>query len=166
MTQPHDGAILLVYSKMDNLEDKFYLAINKVLEKTNMSLLKVNINKKRSGYDIKLIIDSKNGISLNDCAHVSQLTKDTINLEQLISDDFNLEVSSPGVNRPLFTIKDYSDFVGETIKVKLKIPVNEKRNIKGKIISVKENIVILEENNNQMKIYFENINKGNLIKDI
>ena len=107
MTQPHEGAILLVYSKMNSLEDKFYLVINQILGKTDMNLLNVNINKQRSGYKIKLIIDSKQGVSLDDCVYVSRLTKDAINMEQLIIDDFNLEVSSPGINRPLFTINDF-----------------------------------------------------------
>ena len=166
MTQPHEGAILLVYSKMNSLEDKFYLVINQMLGKTDMNLLNVNINKQRSGYKIKLIIDSKQGVSLDDCAYVSRLTKDAINMEQLIIDDFNLEVSSPGINRPLFTINDYLDFAGEIAKITLKTPIGEKRNLKGKIISVKDNIIILEENNNIIEINFENINKANLIKDI
>ena len=87
-------------------------------------------------------------------------------MEQLIIDDFNLEVSSPGINRPLFTINDYLDFAGEIAKITLKTPIGEKRNLKGKIISVKDNIIILEENNNNIEINFENINKANLIKDI
>ena len=53
-------------------------------------------------------------------------------MEQLIIDDFNLEVSSPGINRPLFTINDYLDFAGEIAKITLKTPIGEKRNLKGK----------------------------------
>ena len=103
---------------MNDLEDKFYLVINQMLEKTDMKVINVNINRKKIDYDIRLVIDSDRGVNIDDCAYVSRIAKDAINLEKIIETDFNLEVSSPGINRPLFTLNDYASFVGEIVKLK------------------------------------------------
>ena len=94
------------------------------------------------------------------------LDKDAINLEKIIATDFNLEVSSPGINRPLFTLNDYASFVGEIIKLKLKTPMEDRKNLKGKIIGIENSYIIIETNNINIKVDFNNINKGNIIKDI
>ena len=151
---------------MNDLEDKFYLAINQMLEKTDMKVVNVNINRKKIDYDIRLVIDSDRGVNIDDCAYVSRVAKDAINLEKIIATDFNLEVSSPGINRPLFTLNDYASFVGEIIKLKLKTPMEDRKNLKGKIIGIENSYIIIETNNINIKVDFNNINKGNIIKDI
>ena len=151
---------------MNDLEDKFYLVINQMLEKTDMKVVNVNINRKKINYDIRLIIDSDGGVNIDDCAYVSRVAKDAINLEKIIATDFNLEVSSPGINRPLFTLNDYASFVGESIKLKLKTPMEDRKNLKGKIVGIENSYIIIETNNINIKVDFNNINKGNIIKDI
>lgn len=151
---------------MNDLEDKFYLVINQMLEKTDMKVINVNINRKKIDYDIRLVIDSDRGVNIDDCAYVSRIAKDAINLEKIIETDFNLEVSSPGINRPLFTLNDYASFVGEIIKLKLKIPIEDRKNLKGKIVGIENSYVIIETDNVNIKVDFNNINKGNIIKDI
>ena len=151
---------------MNDLEDKFYLVINQMLEKTDMKVVNVNINRKKIDYDIRLVIDSDRGVNIDDCAYVSRVAKDAINLEKIIATDFNLEVSSPGINRPLFTLNDYSSFVREIIKLKLKTPMEDRKNLKGKIIGIENSYIIIETNNINIKVDFNNINKGNIIKDI
>ena len=105
-------------------------------------------------------------MNIDDCAYVSRVAKDAINLEKIIATDFNLEVSSPGINRPLFTLNDYASFVGESIKLKLKTPMEDRKNLKGKIVGIENSYIIIETNNINIKVDFNNINKGNIIKDI
>ena len=89
---------------MNDLEDKFYLVINQMLEKTDMKVINVNINRKKIDYDIRLVIDSDRGVNIDDCAYVSRIAKDAINLEKIIATDFNLEVSSQNK----FTVYSFS----------------------------------------------------------
>ncbi|MEC9206034.1 MAG: hypothetical protein VYE31_02445 [Pseudomonadota bacterium] len=149
---------------MDNLENKLFLAINQILEKTDMSVLNVKIDKGRLDHNIKIIIDSDNGINIDNCAHVSRLTTGTIKINKLVDGNFNLEVSSPGINRQLFKLEDYLSFVGENVKIQLKSPENKQKNFSGKIIKVKNNYIVVEVDNINKEIDFDNIKKANIVK--
>ena len=73
-------------------------------------------------------------------------------------------MSSPGVNRPLFILEDYTCFVGESVKLKLKIPIANQKNFTGKIIGIEDNYIVLKIDGMNKKIDFNNIKKANIIK--
>ncbi len=152
------------FLQMDDLEDKLFLTINQILEKTDMNVLNVKIDRKKVTHNIRVIVDSDTGVSVDSCAYVSKLTTDAIKINKLINEDFNLEVSSPGINRELFKLEDYLVFLGEKVKIKLKSPENNQKNFLGKIIEVKNNYIVVEIDNINREIDFNNIKKANIIK--
>ncbi|MBH44058.1 MAG: hypothetical protein CMD88_01185 [Gammaproteobacteria bacterium] len=151
---------------MDDFEEKLYKTVNDLLKNEKMNILNINIVKNKFRSNIKIIIDSPDGVNIEDCVKVSKITRNAIQLDNVLDGDFDLEVSSPGINRPLFNIKDYNSNKGMTVKMKLKSPQNNRKNLIGKIVEIKNDIITIDSDGKNFLVSIENIQKANLIKDI
>ena len=112
---------------------------------------------------LRLYIDNEKGIFIEDCAETSRQVSAVMDVEDPISTEYTLEVSSPGVDRPLFTAEQYQLYVGETVKVQVTMPVAGSRNLKGTVIGVEGQMLTLSVDGNELIIALDNIRKGNLI---
>ncbi|NOZ54235.1 MAG: ribosome maturation factor RimP [Gammaproteobacteria bacterium] len=83
---------------------------------------------------LRLYIDSENGITADDCARVSHQVSGLLEVEDVIRGDYNLEVSSPGLDRPLFTLEHFERFVGRNAKVHLTVAIKGGRKFSGIIV--------------------------------
>ena len=141
-------------------------SINDILGIDNTRVLNVNINKFSKGTKIQVMIDNKNGITVDECVRVSRITEDIIKLDDGFKNEYTLEVTSPGINRPLFSEDDYKDNIGSKVKVSLKKMQNNTKNIFGIIMEVVGESVVIKSRNKSYKIEFENIKKANLNREI
>ena len=96
---------------MNDIEESLFQALNEIVEKKDMRVVNINISGVAKSPSIQIIIDSIQGVSLDDCSFVSKLTNDIIKVNGYYSDDYNLEVSSPGVNRQLFSLDDFLSLI-------------------------------------------------------
>ena len=141
-------------------------SINDILGIDNTRVLNVNINKFSKGTKIQVMIDNKNGITVDECVRVSRITEDIIKLDDGFKNEYTLEVTSPGINRPLFSEDDYKDNIGSKVKVSLKKMQNNTKNIFGIIMEVVGESVVIKSRNKSYKIEFENIKTANLDREI
>lgn len=116
---------------------------------------------------LRIYIDRQDGnISLDDCTRVSREISAILDVEDLITGSYRLEVSSPGLERSLFKIEHFQRFIGEGIQIRLFTPENGRRKFSGVIKEVKDHVVIIVANENGTeRIYelpFEKIEKANL----
>ena len=88
---------------------------------------------------LRLYIDREGGVNLDDCTHVSRMLGALLDVEDPIPGRYNLEISSPGLNRRLRRPKDFQTRLGETIKVTLLKPLNGRRRFKGVLLDCQEN---------------------------
>jgi len=112
---------------------------------------------------LRIYIDHEDGITVDDCAKVSRQVSAVLDVEDPITKEFNLEVSSPGLDRPLFTIEQYKKFVDAKIKCKLRMPFNGRRNFTGKLIEVNEQSIVLSIDNEEIELYFDDIESANIL---
>ncbi|MGL4836897.1 MAG: ribosome maturation factor RimP, partial [Shewanella sp.] len=112
---------------------------------------------------LRVFIDGDNGINIEDCANASRQVSAVLDVEDPISTEYTLEVSSPGVDRPLFTAEQYAAYVGEDVKVQLTMPVAGSRNLKGAISKVEGQMLSLNVNGKELVVALDNIRKGNVI---
>ena len=104
-----------------------------------------------------------NGLDINDCVKISKFASVLFEKENTINFDFVLEVSSPGINRPLIKIDDYRNHLGSYVDIKLKKIINKKRKISGKIINLQdEEAIELKQNKQTFLIPFNIISECNL----
>ena len=151
---------------MSDLEVKLMDAINEILRVDDTRVLIVKINKFSRNTKIQVIIDNQNGITVDECVRVSRMTEDVIKLEDAFKSDYTLEVTSPGINRPLFIEDDYRDNIGSKVKISLRKMQDNTKNISGTIMEVIDKYVFIKSRNKSHKIGLENIKKANLDREI
>jgi ribosome maturation factor RimP len=114
---------------------------------------------------LRIYIDTANGILVEDCTKVSHQVSGVLDVEDPISDNYSLEVSSPGEDRPFYKISQFERYIGSTVAVHLFSPVNGRRKITGKIIQVEGDVITFEENENIYPIPFAAMSKARLVPD-
>lgn len=105
---------------------------------------------------IEIFVDSEEGITSDDCAKISRTITEVFEKLDVVGDKFRLDVSSPGIDRPLKYIKQYPKNVGRNFEVMYEDD-SVKEKIKGKLVEVKENDLFFETKNGQLKLPFEKI---------
>ena len=153
---------------MNELEKKLMSTINDLVLKKDFFVLNLKLRQSKSTPNISVIVDSSKTVSVDDCAYVSNVINDVLKVDEKFSDykDFALEVSSPGINRELFTLSDYKKYVGEKVQIKLKKSLNGVKNIKAKLIAVDDRFIKISSRNETYTIEFYNIKNANLNIDI
>jgi ribosome maturation factor RimP len=112
---------------------------------------------------LRVYIDHTNGILVEDCEKVSRQVSGILDVEDPIPGEYTLEVSSPGMDRPLFTIEQFSAFVGEQVKVRLRSPYEGRRNFQGLLRGVEEQDVVVQVDDHEYLLPIEMIDKANVI---
>ena len=116
---------------------------------------------------VRIFIDQPDGISLSDCERFSKRFSVMLDVEDFLPFSYVLEVSSPGLDRPLMKEKDFERFSGKAAKIRTRIPVEGQRNFRGRILGVVNGRVSLEtEPGRQVEIAVGEIEKANLVIEI
>ncbi|MDO5577194.1 MAG: ribosome maturation factor RimP [Fibrobacter sp.] len=110
---------------------------------------------------LRITIDSEAGIAINDCETVSRAISEILDSEEFDHDQaYSLEVSSPGIDRPLKTERDYNRIIGNPVVVNLKESVLGKKNIEGVVDKCENGVLVLNINNKIVEISLSNIYSG------
>ena len=125
--------------------------------------LEYNPNPKHSV--LRIYIDHENGVGIQDCETVSRETAALLDVKDPIRSHYNLEVSSPGLDRPLFTPAHYSEFTGFEVQINLYAPQDGRRKFSGPILSAGESSVNIEQDGSEVTLEYDNIAKARLIPD-
>lgn len=140
--------------------------IREIVEKLGYECVGVALVFQGRARYLRIFIDSIGGILVKDCETVSRAVSRFLDEhEELIPGAFYLEVSSPGLERPLFSLEDYGKFVGKQVQVRLHRAFEGQKKISGTLEGVEENTVLLKENESGAlrRVPFEAISKGQLV---
>tara|TARA_B100000959_G_C14377727_1_gene376745 strand:- start:7 stop:468 length:462 start_codon:yes stop_codon:yes gene_type:complete len=126
------------------IADKVLSIINPSIQDLGYELLGIEYVPSGKHSILRLYIDSEDGIGVDDCEIVSRQVSAIMDVEDPISGQYNLEVSSPGIERPLFVVAHYMRFLGHDVRLRTYRPVEGRRNFTGAIGSVSEKSNSLE----------------------
>jgi len=115
---------------------------------------------------LRIYIDKPDGITLTDCEQVSRQVTGVLDVEDPIQGAYNLEVSSPGLDRPLFTLPQFARYTGSEVKVNLATKLDGRRKLTGRIIGTQDNQVLLEVDGKEYKVPAEAIDNARLVPEI
>ena len=116
---------------------------------------------------LRVYIDHENGIGVDDCVAISHQISAILDVEEPIQQAYDLEVSSPGINRPLFKAQDYEQYLGHSAKIKMAVPLNGRRNFKGVLQGVIDSrSVQIMVDNEGYDLPISDIAKANLVDEI
>lgn len=129
----------------------------------------VHVEEKGAGKEkiLRVFIDKPEGVTIEDCSQVSRGLSDRLDAEDLIHTEYILEVSSPGLERELYSLQDFEKFAGNPAKVKTKQPVNGQKNFRGKILKVEgEQIFFDDRTSGEVNFPYDAVLKANLEFDL
>ena len=112
---------------------------------------------------LRIYIDHKDGITVDDCGAVSLQVSALLDVEDPIPGHYSLEVSSPGLDRPLRKEEDFYRFAGEKVKLKLDIPIKGRRNFTGRLIGLENGEVVIDVDGTEYAIPINDIGKARLV---
>lgn len=112
---------------------------------------------------LRVFIEHEQGISVDDCEAVSRQLSAVLDVEDPISGEYTLEVSSPGMDRPLFTLDQFVAYVGHQVKVRTRVAVEERRNFQGVLKGVEDQNVVVQVDQYEYLLPIESIEKANVI---
>lgn len=133
--------------KVDSLIEKIYQLVRPVTEELQYELYHIEYVKENGEYYLRIYIDKDGGISLTDCEKVSRRVSDIMDEEDPIPVAYYLEVSSPGLNRGLYTEAHYVMQIGKEVLIRFKKSFEGKKNVKGILREVKEDSIVVEAEN-------------------
>jgi len=144
-------------------EQKLTDMLRPAVEETGKELLGIEFISAGNNSVLRLFIDHENGIDVDDCAEVSRQVGAILDVEDPISSEYNLEVSSPGIDKPLFDMAHFKSVIGETVNIKLSMPLNGRRKFKGTLVAIEDDILILDVDGSDYELVFKNVDKANLV---
>jgi len=114
---------------------------------------------------LRLYIDKEDGINVDDCSSVSRQISALIDVEDPVRGKFNLEVSSPGSDRPLRKLKDFQRFIGSLVSLKTAVPMDGQRNFKGRLLEATEEVAVIETDTEEISIPMRAIDKARIVPE-
>lgn len=112
---------------------------------------------------LRIYIDSEQGITVDDCEKVSRQVSAVLDVEDPIIGGYTLEVSSPGVDRPLFTSDQFARYMGHEVNIRLRMALENRKHLRGVIQKVTDTEVAIRANEQEYLIARDNIARANLI---
>jgi ribosome maturation factor RimP len=145
------------------LEDRIAALVEPMVEELNLELVDVQYRKEGPRWYLRLFIDKEGGVNVEDCKKVSERVGQALDEADPIPHSYYLEVSSPGVERPLKKKEDYIRFRGRTIKLRTYAPIDGRRNFHGLLQGLEGDRVILQVDKEQIAIPLEQVAKAHLV---
>src|SRR6267378_4895029 len=134
-----------------------------ILEYAGMELVHLEMKREPAGHLLRLYIDKEGGVTLEDCARISRQLSAQLDVEDPIEGRYTLEVSSPGLDRPLITDHDFKRFAGRQIRLSTRVPLEGRSHFLGRLEGVVDGSVrITLEGGREVSIPRDQVAKARL----
>jgi ribosome maturation factor RimP len=133
-----------------------------VVTAEGMEIVDIEYRRENRGWVLRLYIDKEGGVTIGDCSNISSQVSHLIDVYELISHPVILEVSSPGLDRPLKKEKDFVKYNGRLIKIKTHDPIGKRKNFKGRLLDYSEGVVKIDIGVEIISLPLDKIAKANL----
>ena len=136
-----------------------------VVEAMGYELVGVEYLNRGRGSLLRIYIDQPEGITLDDCSRVSHQISGILDVEDPIEENYNLEVSSPGLDRPLFGRRDFERFIGNRVTLKLRTKISGQRRFVGKLLGMEQEEILLAVGDETLRLPLGQIDKAKLVPE-
>jgi ribosome maturation factor RimP len=147
----------------DRLRRKLQELIEPTAQSMGLRLWGLEVPAALKGGVLRVYIDSDEGVTIDQCAELSRHLNLILDMEDMIPGPYTLEVSSPGLERPFFTLDQLGPYAGRTISVKLKEPLQGSRKWRGRLEEVSEGSITLQTQSQRVEIPWDQVHKANLV---
>jgi ribosome maturation factor RimP len=137
-----------------------------ILEDMGFELVDVEYVSRHGRWVLGLFIDREGGVTIDDCARVSREIGDVMDVREIIDHEYVLEVSSPGIDRPLRKIRDFEKAVGGRVKLRTGKPREGRRNYEGVLVRVQGEALTLFVDGEEISFTLDELDKANLVYEL
>jgi ribosome maturation factor RimP len=148
--------------KFENLLQEVRQVVEPILESQGLELVDLEYQRESQGWVLRIYLDREGGVSLEDCAGISHEVGAVLEVKDLIPSSYILEVSSPGLTRPLKKPEDFNKFRNQMVKIKLYEPFDGRKNFKGTLLGLEGDRVRVEVEQQVYELPLQRIAKANL----
>lgn len=151
---------------MSSQIDKLHGIIDPIAEAMGYEIVRILLQNsdRGEGLTLQVMAERPDGTMLiEDCAKLSREISVTLDVEDPIAGEYMLEVSTPGVDRPLTRRKDFETYAGYEAKIELSTPQEGRRRFRGKLIDIENDLVKIEVDGEVFEVDFDNINRSKLV---
>jgi ribosome maturation factor RimP len=150
---------------MRHVPEKIQHIVDQVVSAMGYELVGVEFNSGQRNSVLRVYIDTEQGVTLEDCQAVSHQLSGVLDVEDPIKGNYSLEISSPGLDRPIFKATDFDRFAGRRVKIKLATPQAGRRNFTGQLQGVQDEDVVLLEDDNEIRLSLSRIDTARLVPE-
>jgi len=137
--------------------------VEPILNELGFELIDAEYVTNQGRWVLRLYVDKEGGVTIDDCAKVSYELGDLIDIKNVIEHEYILEVSSPGLNRPLKKEADFIRVIGKKVKVRRRAPLKGQRNFIGVLKDFKEHELYIQSEGQLITVAWADIEKANLV---
>jgi ribosome maturation factor RimP len=148
--------------KFESLLQEVRQIVEPILESQALELVDLEYQRESQGWVLRIYLDREGGVSLDDCAGISHEVGAVLEVKDLIPSSYTLEVSSPGLTRPLKRPEDFNKFRNQMVKIKLYEPLDGRKNFKGILLGLEGDRVRVEVEQQVYELPLQRIAKANL----
>jgi ribosome maturation factor RimP len=148
--------------KFEKLRQEVREVVEPILQSQGFELVDLEYQRESQGWVLRMYLDREGGVSLDDCAGVSHEIGAVLEVKDLIPSAYILEVSSPGLTRPLKKPEDFNKFRNQLVKIKLYEPLDGRKNFKGTLMGLEGDRVRVEADQRVYELPLQRIAKANL----
>lgn len=128
-----------------------------------IELVHVEYQREPGGLTLRVYLDKPGGVTLDDCVDISRQLEDMLDVHAKDAPPYRLEVSSPGLDRPVGKLKDFIRFSGQRVKIRLAVGVNGRKNFTGVLVSVVDEKIQIQAENETVSLDYNDITRARLI---
>ncbi|MDP7638846.1 MAG: ribosome maturation factor RimP [Candidatus Hydrogenedentes bacterium] len=132
------------------------------IEEQGCELVEVESGLQGSSLFLRLFLDKEGGITIDDCASMSRYVSALLDKDDFIGRQYNLEVSSPGIERPVRKVADFVRFAGERIKIHTVSPIEGRRKFTGELLGCEDGLVSVDVGSETVNVHIENVKRARL----
>jgi ribosome maturation factor RimP len=145
--------------------DELQKLIEPTIERLGYELTDLEVRLSGQGGLLRLTIDKPDGIDLDDCEKVSHAVSALLDVEDPVPGNYNLEVSSPGLDRKLTKVEHFQRFEGEILKVTMRFPIEGRRRFRGTLVSSDDESIVVEVDGESHSLPLTMIDTARLVPD-
>jgi ribosome maturation factor RimP len=145
--------------------DELAKLLEPTIERLGYELSDLEVKLGGRGGVVRIFIDRPDGISLDDCEKVSQAVSALLDVEDPLPGQYNLEVSSPGLDRKLTKVEHFQRFAGETVKVQMRFPIEGRKRFRGTLVSSNDENIVVEVDGEPHSLPMATIDTARLVPE-
>jgi ribosome maturation factor RimP len=146
--------------------DELAKLLEPTVERLGYELADLEVRLGSKGGMVRIFIDKPEGIDLEDCERVSLAVSALLDVEDPVPGNYNLEVSSPGLDRKLTKVEHFQRFEGETVNVKMRFPIEGRRRFRGTLVSSDDENIVVEVDGESHSLPLKTIDTARLVPEV